>query len=468
MQIEKRRILVVDDDDSIRTYLARFLSSRGYEVDCLDSGAQVMSRLMGTSRPSVVLLDLLMPSVNGLEILAQMEKVGHPAPAIVLSAVGHVATVVKAVQMGAADYLLKPFEDQELELAIQNALGNPAPAKTIARQSPVEGHQRDLLSVSRKVLRIKEIAALVADTDVPVLISGESGAGKEVVARYIHARSNRRDELLLKINCAALPADLLESELFGHEKGAFTGAFREKPGKFELAKGGTILLDEIAEMTPNLQAKLLHVLQDGEFTRLGGTSPLRTDVRILAATNKPLEAAVESGEFRQDLYFRLNVIHIEIPPLRERLEDVPILARHFVEKYAEKYGNGPLEVPREMMDDLCRYHWPGNTRQLENVIKRFLILRDPALALADLRQPAPGANAPSVPENVSFKERSAMAVQETEKEIILQTLDETNWNRKEAARRLDICYKSLLKKLHKWGISSRTSSAGKTCGSAVA
>ena len=464
MQIEKRRILVVDDDESIRTYLARFLSSRGYAVDCLDSGAQVMSRLAGTSRPSVVLLDLLMPSVNGLEILEQMEKLPDPAPTIVLSAVGHVATVVKAVQLGAADYLLKPFEDQELELAIQNALGNPAPAKTIARQPLALGEGGDLLSTSRKMLRIKEIIGLVADTDVPVLISGESGVGKEVVARYIHARSNRRDELLLKINCAALPADLLESELFGHEKGAFTGAFRDKPGKFELAKGGTILLDEIAEMAPNLQAKLLHVLQDGEFTRLGGTSPLRTDVRILAATNKPLDAAVQSGEFRQDLFFRLNVIHIEIPPLRERLEDLPILARHFLEKHGDKYGQGPLQLPQEMMDELCRFSWPGNTRQLENVIKRFLILRDPALALADLKQPAPVPNGHSPSVSVSLKELSAMAVQQTEREIILQTLEQTNWNRKEAARRLNVCYKSLLKKLHKWGISSRT----KTCDSATA
>jgi len=455
MQIEKHKILVVDDDESIRTYLASFLSSRGYAVDCLDSGAQVMARLAGTSRPSVVLLDLLMPSVNGLEILEQMEKLPDPAPTIVLSAVGHVATVVKAVRMGAADYLLKPFEDQDLEFAIQNALGEHAPAKIIARQPPVhEGG--DLLSVSRKMLRIKEIVGLVADTDVPVLISGESGVGKEVVARYIHSRSNRRDELLLKINCAALPADLLESELFGHEKGAFTGAFRDKPGKFELARGGTILLDEIAEMAPNLQAKLLHVLQDGEFTRLGGNSPLRTDVRILAATNKPLDAAVASGEFRQDLFFRLNVIHIEIPPLRERLEDLPILVRHFLEKHGDKYGQGPSQVPQAMMDELCRFSWPGNTRQLENVIKRFLILRDPVLALADLRHPAPGSNGHSPAEPVSLKERSAKAVQETEREIILQTLEQTNWNRKEAARRLNVCYKSLLKKLHKWGISSRT------------
>jgi two-component system response regulator AtoC len=459
--MNKHRILVVDDDESTRSYLSRFLSSRGYEVNCLPSGEHVIARLAENGRPSVVLLDILMPGASGLEILAQMEKISQAVPVIVLSGVGQVSTVVEAMRLGAADYLLKPFEDEELELAIQNALRSYGLGEKAKRQLPRPASEFDFLTMNPRVQRVKEVAALVADTDVSVLITGESGVGKEVVAKFIHGHSKRKNEPLVKINCAALPADLLESELFGHERGAFTGAFRDKPGKFELAEGGTILLDEIAEMTSQLQAKLLHVLQDGEYTRLGGTSTLRANVRVLAATNKPLDAAVASGAFREDLFFRLAVIHIQVPPLRERLEDLPLLASHFLEKYRDQYGNHVPELPKEMMAALYRYHWPGNIRQLENAIRRFLILRDPDLVMADLKGPEAPKNAPAC-DTCSLRELSAMAADSAEKEVILRTLDETNWNRKEAARKLDICYKSLLKKLRRWGISGRSRQAVKS------
>jgi two-component system response regulator AtoC len=287
---------------------------------------------------------------------------------------------------------------------------------------------------------------------VPVLILGESGVGKEVIARYIHVQSEREGPFV-KVNCAALPADLLESELFGHERGAFTGAMREKPGKFEQAGNGTLLLDEIAEMSPLLQAKLLHVLQDGEYSRLGGTHTLRSSARILAATNKALGTAVTSGEFREDLYFRLNVITIEIPPLRDRPEDIPSLCRYFIEKYGAAYNSKVRALPEELEAAYTRFAWPGNIRQLENAVKRFLILPDLRRALIEAQQPSPEIATP-VQETVSLKALAALAAENAEKELVLRTLDEVAWNRKQAARRLNICYKSLLNKLRRWKLPS--------------
>jgi two-component system response regulator AtoC len=278
----KPSILVVDDDQSTRQYLTHFLSSRGYCVACLDSGDGILARL-AAAPPSVMILDLRMPGVSGLDVLAQVRTLERPAPVIVLSALGEINTVVKAMKMGASDYLVKPFEEQELELAIDNVLEKHKlsdEVKSLRRQLHQSEIAADIMSSNPKMLRIREIAAQVAATDVPVLILGESGVGKEVMARFIHARSGRTGQPLVKVNCAALP-HLLESELFGFDRGAFTGAMHEKPGKFELANHGSILLDEIGEMSPQLQAKLLHVLQDGEFTRLGGTRPLRVDARIL-------------------------------------------------------------------------------------------------------------------------------------------------------------------------------------------
>jgi len=302
------------------------------------------------------------------------------------------------------------------------------------------------------MLQIKAVCDQVAPADVPVLILGESGVGKEVLARYIHAQSHR-NEPFVKVNCAALPTDLLESELFGHERGAFTGAVREKPGKFELAGEGTIMLDEIAEMSPLLQAKLLHVLQDGEYGRLGGTRTLRSQARLLAATNKRLHNLVATGGFREDLYFRLNVITIEIPPLRERPEEIMPLCHRFIEKYRLKYKSNVKSLPEELERAFCRFSWPGNVRQLENMIKRFLILPDTQHALSELQSQQRGA--PVAPERHSLKELSALAAERAEKEVILRTLEEVNWNRKQAARQLNICYKSLLNKLRRWELGGR-------------
>jgi len=306
------------------------------------------------------------------------------------------------------------------------------------------------------MIRIREIARQVAETDVPVLILGESGVGKEILARFIHTHSGRQDQPFVKVNCAALPNDLLESELFGYDKGAFTGAVSEKPGKFELAGRGTILLDEIGEMSSHLQAKLLHVLQDCEYSRLGGKRTIRVQARVLASTNRKLEESVAKGEFREDLYFRLNVISIEIPPLRERREDIPLLCSHFIAKYREKYKSTVKQLPRELLETFTRFDWPGNIRQLENTVKRFLILPDSDITFTN-PTPVSSASTTASPEHqpLFLKQVGAHAAEQAERELVLQTLEQTNWNRKQAARILNISYKALRNKLKKWNLQGR-------------
>src|SRR5436189_5712321 len=287
--MSKRSILVVDDDQSVRSYLSDFLASCGYTVECAESGDEAVARLTAGYVPSVIVQDIVMPGINGIEVLESVKKINVSIPVIILSGAGQIKTVVEAMKMGAADFLVKPFEEQELELAIENVVEKQKlkeEVKILMRQLDQYTEQGDFLSTNPKVLRIKEIAKHVADTDVPVLITGESGVGKEVLARFIHAHSGRSDQPYVKVNCAALPHDLLESELFGYERGAFTGAVTDKPGKFELAGKGTLLLDEIGEMSPPLQAKLLHVLQDNEYSRLGGKRVVQVHARILASTNR--------------------------------------------------------------------------------------------------------------------------------------------------------------------------------------
>ena len=457
--MNKRTILVVEDDESTRTYLIRFLSSRGYTVQGVGSGEEAIARLASGYSPNIVILDLLLSGMDGIEVLAQARNQGSPISAIMLSGVGQVSRVVEAMKMGAADYLVKPFEEEELELAIGNVLEKQQlknEIKSLHQQLDQSGDDTDFFSTNSKILQIKEIAKQVADADVPVLILGESGVGKEVVARYIHDQSRRKDKTFIKVNCAALPNDLLESELFGYERGAFTGALSEKPGKFEMASKGCILLDEIAEMSPHLQAKLLHVFQDGEFTRLGGKRSIRVDCRILASTNRRITEAVAKGEFREDLYYRINVIQIEIPPLRERRDDIPVLCNYFFQKYRTRFGSSLDQLPAELLEACIHYNWPGNVRQLENTVKRYLILPDLHLVLSELN--GSGASpSPSPPKGHLLKDISAQAAEQAEKEMVLRMLGETNWNRKRAARELGVCYKALLNKLKKWQIKQPSS-----------
>jgi DNA-binding NtrC family response regulator len=463
--MSKPSILVVDDDKNTRDYLASFLSASGYVVECLGSGDETIERLASGYSPSVILLDVMLPGKDGIEVLANVKALYAKIPIIILSGIGQIKTVVEAMKMGASDYLTKPFEEEALELAIENALEKERlkeEVKTLKQQlAYVE--QGNILTSNPQMLRIIDISRHVAATDVPVLILGESGVGKEVIASFIHEQSNRSDGPLVKVNCAALPHELLESELFGYERGAFTGAIRDKIGKFEQADKGTVLLDEIGEMSPHLQAKLLHVLQDGEFSRLGGKKPVKVNVRVLAATNKKLKEAVLKGEFRNDLYFRLNVIKLEVPPLRERREDIPLLCNNFLEKYRERYQSPVTQFPKDLMEAFFRYDWPGNVRQLENIVKRYLILPDGDIA-AELRSNSPEpVSQPVQAANLSLKEVAGQAAETAEKEVVLRVLEETGWNRKESARRLRISYKALRNKLKKWQlVRERPSEAVRT------
>ncbi len=435
-----RSILVADDDKTTAGYLSGLLTKCGYSVETVASGEDVVSRLTSSANPpNLLLLDVLMPGMDGIETLDRVKKINPSIPIIMLSAIGQTKTVVEAMKMGAGDYLTKPFEDEELQLAIQSAFEKQellAEVKTLRQKVADLPKLWNAVSSNPKMVKIREIAKQVADVDVPVLILGESGVGKEVVARYIHAQSTRSDRPLIKVNCAALPDDLLESELFGYERGAFTGALSEKPGKFELAHKGSILLDEIGELSLHRQAKLLHVLQDGEYARLGGKTTIR---------------AVSQGEFREDLYFRLNVIKLEIPPLRERREDIPLLCDYFVEKYRDKYKSPVDQLPLEIMEAFLEYDWPGNVRQLENAVRRFLILPEGEVALTELRRPA-HSDAGSGRRDLSLKTVVAHTVERTEREVVLRALEATNWNRKKAASDLGICYKALLNKLKKWQV----------------
>ena len=458
----KPAVLVVDDDHSTRRYLSALLASLGYEVEDVESGEEALLRLANGRPPAVVLLDMILPGISGLEVLDRTRHEHPEVPVVVLSTEAQIRTVVDAVRRGASDYLTKPFAEHELELALQNVLEKRELREEVrVLRGRLERGDMEFVSSNPRILRIKEVARLVADTDAPVLVLGESGVGKEVLARYIHAQSRRARQPFVKVNCAALPQDLLESELFGYEKGAFSGAFREKPGMFELADTGSILLDEIGEMTPSLQAKLLHVLQDGDYTRLGGRRRLHVDARVLASTNIQLEEAVAAGRFRQDLYFRLNVIRIDIPPLRERRDEIPMLCAHFLRSYSSRYHGKLRALPRDLRDAFERHDWPGNVRELENAVRRFVILGDLDASLAELRgapkreaailpaarpEPGPGRGTDAV----SLRRVAADAAEEAERKLLGRVLAETRWNRKEAASQLQISYKALLNKLKKW------------------
>jgi two-component system, NtrC family, response regulator AtoC len=462
----KGEILVVDDERSIRQYLTDFLQSCGFSVESVDSGEDALARLASGRTPDLLLLDVMIPGMPGLEILERAKRGNPGLPVIMLSAVDQIRTVVDAMKMGATDYITKPFLDHELELAIENALEKKRlheEVRSLRRQ--LEDYQNnDIISSNPKITRVREIARSVADVDVPVLILGESGVGKEVIARFVHSQSKRRSNPFVKVNCAALPHDLLESELFGYERGAFTGAQSDKPGKFELAQAGSILLDEIGEMPPQLQAKLLHVLQDGEYTRLGGRRSLRADARVLASTNRNLEKAVARGEFRADLYFRLNVIKLDIPPLRARKEDIPLFCSYFLSKYHDRYHSSVDHFPRELLRAFSEYGWPGNVRELENVVKRYLILGDLETILSEIQPSADPATvlAVSSREPLPLKAVAATAAEQAEKNAVLRALENTNWNRKKAARELGICYKALLNKLKKWQLDNRTNTVHPT------
>jgi two-component system, NtrC family, response regulator AtoC len=459
---EKEKILVVDDEPSIRKYLQTLLEVDGFDVATVPSGKEALERIGAGERPDFIILDVLMPEIDGLETLRQLMQVDRTLNVIMLSCSNEVTTVVEAIRLGALDYLTKPFEKPELDAALLKCRKKQElRSENQALREYCEQLTEDLsfLAGSPQMLKIRQQILQIAPVDVPVFISGESGVGKEVVARMIHLRSLRRQQAFVKVNCAALPGELLESELFGYEQGAFTGAVRAKPGKFELATKGTIFLDEIAEMSPHLQAKLLHVLQDGQYSRLGARSVINVDVRVLAATNMDVKEAMRSGRFREDLYYRLNVLSIHIPPLRERTTEIPLLFRHFLVKYSEKYQKPATEPSKHLLDAAVRYPWPGNLRELENFVKRYVILEDDEGSFRELlemtgqQRTAPREEAPA-PKEQGLKALVRGLKDEAEMEAIADALEKTNWCRKDAARMLGISYKALLYKMRQFNLDS--------------
>jgi DNA-binding NtrC family response regulator len=459
---ETAKILLVDDEPGMQRYIRTLLEVDNYKVEVANTGEEALEMVQKGLRPDLVLLDLLMPGIDGLQTLEELRKLQPALKVVMLSCVSDTRKVVQAIRLGAHDYLTKPFQKAELNRLIDQCL------ETNQQNYPgeVEELAEDVFFVAASPVmrKLRSQAALVAVVDIPVLMLGESGTGKEVMARLIHKLSPRAHRTFLKVNCAAVPADLLESELFGYEPGAFTGATHSKPGKFELCNKGTILLDEIGEMPPGLQAKLLHVLQDQTFSRLGGRSVIKVDVRILAATNINIPEALANKRLREDLYYRLNAFTLQIPPLRERKEEIPILLKHFMSRMSEQYARAPLPFTPDLMQACLAYSWPGNLRELNNFIKRYLVLGDEKLAIHELH-PSGGEVGMGIPDPAhrsngdgtgGLKSLSRTAKDEAEAEAIARALEETNWNRKQAAAKLQISYKALLYKIRQYGIAQAT------------
>jgi two-component system, NtrC family, response regulator AtoC len=460
---DKERILVVDDEPSIRKYLGTLLEVDGYQVETLASGQEVIDKIDAGDRPDYIILDVLMPELNGLETLKQLMQIDRTLNIVMLSCSNEVGTVVEAIRLGAQDYLTKPFEKAELDVAMLKCRKKQqlrTENKALREYCDTITEDLCFLAASPQMVRIRQQILQIAPVDVPVFIYGESGVGKEVVARMIHMRSTRRNQAFIKVNCAALPGELLESELFGFEQGAFTGAVRSKPGKFELATKGTIFLDEIAEMSPHLQAKLLHVLQDHQFSRLGGRQLIEVDVRVLAATNVEIQEAMKSGRLREDLYYRLNVLSLHVPPLRERATEIPLLFRHFLQKYSAKFNKETVVPSQHLMEAAVRYPWPGNLRELENFVKRYVILEDDEGSFRELLEMS------ATRQRISPREEAAPAREqglkalvrslkdEAEMEAIADALEKTHWCRKDAAKMLGISYKALLYKVRQFGLDT--------------
>lgn len=494
--MEAARIAIVDDDELFVEYLSTFLRSRGYEITVFSSGPDLLQALTSAAPPTLIMLDVLMPRMGGLETL-RVIRAAHPrVPVIMVSGQQVPATIVDAVRAGAVDYVVKPsdvagVQEAALEAAVCRVIERVAMADEVARLSALQPDEADgtqpCWHSGAAMDPVMTMIERVADSDVSVLLTGESGVGKEVVARELHRRSSRRSRPFVKVNCAALPAELLESELFGHERGAFTGAQAPRIGKFEYANGGTLMLDEIGEMPIGLQAKLLHVLQDGEITKLGSNRPVQVRVRVIAATNRALPEMIQNGQFRADLFYRLQVIEIHVPPLRQRREEIPALIDFFLRRYSAQYGRPLLTPSPAVYDTLVNYSWPGNIRELENRIKRFVILRDesvltnlgpdrtlaalaaspPAVPAATPPQPVPAAEpaeAPAAPRSTASEKperlpdvaRAAALV--AERRAIKDALDRFQWNRTKAAQWLGVSYKTLLGKMKECGISDSTES----------
>ncbi|HVY31171.1 MAG TPA: sigma-54 dependent transcriptional regulator [Polyangiaceae bacterium] len=473
---EHKQILVVDDEPNLRRVLSAQLERDGYDVHTAEDGEQALG-ILKEHHIDLVITDLRMPRIDGMELLRRTQKMDADLPVVMITAHGTVDNAVEALKTGAFDYLTKPFDQVEVRTIVAKALKTRDLSATEAshpfHEVPVEGGARyGIIGQSSSILDLYAVLDRVADTPTTVLITGESGTGKELVARALHESSSRRDKSFIKVNCAAIPKDLMESELFGYERGAFTGAVGSKPGRFELASGGTLFLDEIGSIPVEMQVKLLRALQESEFERVGGVRTIRVDVRLIAATNSDLKKEIAQGSFREDLYYRLNVVPIRLPSLRERASDIPLLVMHFIHKFNTRLKKSIDGVEPEALSRLTSYPWPGNIRELENVIERAVLFCDgselhlsdlPAevrgssgaaggdLPLSSTPQPPISSELGSGPSD-GLKEQVKAAMSRLERELIVRALEQTNGNVTHAARLLKISRKGLQLKMKELGL----------------
>ena len=453
---EKKQVLIVDDEPNLRKILSAQLARDGYDVITAEDGEQGLG-LLKENHIDLVITDLKMPKVDGMTLLREALREDPDLPIVMITAHGTVETAVEALKIGAFDYLTKPFDKDEVRQIVGKALKTKQFSEQEAtRQEAASDARFGIIGTSAGILEIYAILERVADTPTTVLITGESGTGKELVARALHENSSRKDKPFIKVNCAAIPKELIESELFGYERGAFTGAVTSKPGRVELANGGTLFLDEIGEVPVEMQVKLLRALQESEFERVGGIKTIRIDVRLVAATNRDLKKLIASGNFREDLFYRLNVLPIHVPPLRRRREDISLLVEHFIAKVNKKLGAHIKSVEPEAMKILMDYDWPGNVRELENTIERAVVLiSGDQIQLQSLppnirnAQPMTSGFAPSFGEELSIKKMNRMM----EEELILKALKKCNGNRTRASEILEISHRALLYKMKEYSIT---------------
>ncbi len=450
-------VLVIDDKDSMRQMLSKTLESEGYQVDTVKDGEGGLEKAR-EKRYDLVLADLKLPKMDGLEVLSSLKELDPEVAVIMMTAYGTIESAVKSIKEGAFDFLTKPFDTDHLSVLIRRALDNRRlVAENILLREELK-HSLGYAEIIGKCEKMKEVSRLiqkVAPSDTTVLLLGESGTGKELFARAIHSLSTRKQAPYVAINCAAIPRELLENELFGSEKGAYTGAVARKMGKFEIAEEGTVFLDEVGDLDIALQAKLLRVLQDRTFERLGGTKTISVNVRLVAASNTDLKKAIEKNKFREDLYYRLSVFPITIPPLRERREDIPDLTAYFVKKYCAEMKKPNKTVSKEALVLLDKYHWPGNVRELENTIERAIILCEGKRILPEhlaIRIPTP--NEIRLREGAGLKEVGQYAQAEAERALIVRVLNQVRGNKRKAAQALKIDYTTLFEKIKRYGIDA--------------
>ena len=449
----KRKILIADDEPNMIWALKKALVKEGYEIISADNGEAAIENLK--EDPDLIIMDLKMPKMNGLEALQEIKKINPKIPVIMITAHGSTDTAVEAMKIGALDYISKPFDIDELRVVIKKALEYKSLNDEInyLRERLDESNSK-IIYKSKSMEEVLKLVYRVAPTDATVLILGESGTGKELIANEIHGLSKRNNGPLIKVNCGAFAESLLESELFGYEKGAFTGAVSRKKGKFELAQGGTIFLDEIGEISEAMQVKLLRVLQEKEYERVGGESTIKGDFRVIAATNKNLKEMVDNNEFREDLYYRLNVVPIKIAPLRERKEDIPLLIDYSVEKFSSQMGRNKLKINPKALDLLIQYDWPGNIRELQNIIERCVILATGQEITEDLFPSEIRIRNNFVTSNIVLPDEG-LSLEEVEKSLIIQALDKTDNNQTNAAKLLGRTRHTLIYRMEKYNIISK-------------